>query len=616
MNLEFNHVIIEGFNSFAAAQCIDFKQHGVGLHFLCGRNEYEPELGSNGAGKSSISDALCWCLYGKTIDGRRTPDVKPWRGKATPHVKLEMLIDGKRTTIDRSTGPNLLSINDKESSQEEVDKRIGLSQEVIPFTVIMGQGMPLFFDLEPRQKMAVFAGALNLDRWGKRSTAASEYASKLQHRHATLTGELTGLQASMSEIKKLIERTQKRADTWEEDFQVRSETREQALSELQQLLTFYQKALDTATLSYESACVEARALDKELDALQMELSELKDQQNELTTRHAVLQHKLLEAADMLKALGEADTCPTCGQSLKGTNLASHKKELKTQRDETRKAIDKISSDRRFLDQIKIREDRIMAAQRNRSSFILKANTAEATKNVSGRRVNDFTTEINAIKLSAKDDQQINPHNQQLHDLRKRRTVTETSIDDCEKDIKVTLRRIERAKFWIKGFKDIQLYIIEEVLDELEMTSNAMLAEVGLHDWSIQYAVEKETQSGTIQRGLNVTIMSPSNDKPVKWKCWSGGEGQRLRIIGSLALSEILLNHAGIRTNLEILDEPTQHLSQEGTRDLCAFLALRAQSLNRQCWLIDHTAVPSAEFTSSMTVVKRPDGMSVIEEELK
>ncbi len=614
MNLEFNHLTIEGFNSFAALQRIDLKQHGVGLHFICGRNEYEPELGSNGAGKSSISDALCWCLYGKTIDGRRTPDVKPWRSKKTPHVKLEMLIDSKRITIDRSTSPNQLSINDKESSQEEVDKRIGLSQNVIPFTVIMGQGMPLFFDLEPRQKMAVFADALNLDRWGKRSAAASDYASKLQYTHAALTGELTGWQTSLSEIKSLINTTQKRADLWEQDFKERSETREKTLSELQDKLTTHQKALDTATLSHEAACVEARALDKEIFALQMELSELKDQQNELTTRRAVLQHKLLEVADTLKALGDADTCPTCGQSLKGTNLASHKKELKTQCDETKKAIDRIEADRRFLDQIKVREDRILTAQKHYHSFTDKAERAEAFKNISGGQVSVLTTKVNAIKLSAKDDQQINPHNQQLRDLRKRLNVTTKSITDCEEDIKITLRRIERAKFWIKGFKDVQLYIIEEVLDELEMASNAMLAEVGLHDWSIQYAIEKETQSGTIQRGLNVSIMSPSNDKPVKWKCWSGGEGQRLRIIGSLALSEVLLNHAGIRTNLEILDEPTQHLSQEGTRDICAFLALRAQNLNRQCWLIDHTAVPSAEFTSSMTVVKRQDGTSMIEEE--
>ena len=613
MNISFNSLTIEGFNSFSTSQRIDFKQHGVGLHFLCGRNEYEPELGSNGSGKSSISDALCWCLYGKTIDGRRTPDVKPWRGEKTPHVKLEILIDGKRTIIERLTNPNQLSIDSKEASQEAIDKLVGISQEVIPFTVIMGQGMPLFFDLEPRQKMAVFADALKLDRWGKYSTAASDYAAKLQHKHATLTGELTGLQANLSEIEGLIETTRKRADLWELDFKERSETREKTLSELQKQLIIHQKTLDTATLSYESACVEAKALSKELDTLQMELSEFKDQQNELTTRLAVLQHKLLEAAGMLKALGDADTCPTCGQSLKGTNMASHKKELKTQIYETKKAIDKISADRRFLDQIKVREDLILVTQEYQWVFTTKADNAEASKNVSNRQVNDLTTKINAIKLSAKDDQSVNPHNQQLRDLRKRCTTTEKLIADYDKDIMLTLRRTERAKFWIKGFKDVQLYIIEEVLDELELASNAMLSEIGLHDWSIQYAVEKETQSGTIQRGLNVSIMSPSNDKPVKWKCWSGGEGQRLRIVGSLALSEVLLNHAGVRTNLEILDEPTQHLSQEGTRDLCAFLALRAQNLNCQCWLIDHTAVPSAEFTSSLTVVKRRDGISMIEQ---
>src|SRR4029077_19584673 len=122
----------------------------------------------------------------------------------------------------------------------------------------------------------------------------------------------------------------------------------------------------------------------------------------------------------------------------------------------------------------------------------------------------------------------------------------------------------------------QLYVITEVLQELEFVSNAMLADVGLEDWQIKFSIEKETQAGTLQSGLHVTILSPSNDKPVRWKCWSGGEGQRLRLVGALALSDVLLNHAGITTNLEVLDEPTSHLSQEGVRDLLPFLAERAR----------------------------------------
>ena len=40
-----------------------------GLVLIEGVNEDDPSAKSNGAGKSSIVDALCWCLYGKTARG-------------------------------------------------------------------------------------------------------------------------------------------------------------------------------------------------------------------------------------------------------------------------------------------------------------------------------------------------------------------------------------------------------------------------------------------------------------------------------------------------------------------------------------------------------------------
>jgi DNA repair exonuclease SbcCD ATPase subunit len=138
-------------------------------------------------------------------------------------------------------------------------------------------------------------------------------------------------------------------------------------------------------------------------------------------------------------------------------------------------------------------------------------------------------------------------------------------------------------------------------------TNAALADVGLMDWQVKYGIEKETKSGTIQRGLNVTILSPNNRVPVRWESWSGGEMQRLRIIGALALSDVLLGHAGINCGLEIIDEPSQHLSGDGVRDLCDYLAERAQGLGKQTFLVDHVAIQSSRFSSVINVTKERTG---------
>ena len=55
---------LRNFLSFSKAK-IDLADRGVIL--VIGRTNGENATSSNGAGKSSIWDAIVWCLYGKTI---------------------------------------------------------------------------------------------------------------------------------------------------------------------------------------------------------------------------------------------------------------------------------------------------------------------------------------------------------------------------------------------------------------------------------------------------------------------------------------------------------------------------------------------------------------------
>jgi ABC-type Mn2+/Zn2+ transport system ATPase subunit len=84
-------------------------------------------------------------------------------------------------------------------------------------------------------------------------------------------------------------------------------------------------------------------------------------------------------------------------------------------------------------------------------------------------------------------------------------------------------------------------------------------------------------------------------------------------VGALALSDVLLNHAGVNTNLELLDEPLQFVAREGMQDLCNFLAERARQNKRTIWLVDHLSTPSAQFAGMTTIIRGKDGFSTIGE---
>ena len=88
---------------------------------------------------------------------------------------------------------------------------------------------------------------------------------------------------------------------------------------------------------------------------------------------------------------------------------------------------------------------------------------------------------------------------------------------------------------------------------------------------IKFDTERETTTGTVSKGFQVLIYSPDNKEPVPWEAWSGGEAQRLRLAGSMGLASLILDSKGIKSNIEIFDEPSAYLSQSGIEDLVELL---------------------------------------------
>jgi hypothetical protein len=205
----------------------------------------------------------------------------------------------------------------------------------------------------------------------------------------------------------------------------------------------------------------------------------------------------------------------------------------------------------------------------------------------------------------------NPYTERVKELRNRRDTLKSEIANAIENNEEKQTHADRLHPWIKGFKDIKLLIVEEVLQELEITTNGMLDEFGLTGWQIRYDVERETKAGTIARGLNVSIISPYNTEPVKFEVWSGGETQRLLIISTEALASVLLNHVGVTTNLEWYDEPTYSMSAGGVQDLVDHLAYRAKTQNKNIWLIDHQVTDSSQFAGTVTVERDDKGSKIM-----
>jgi len=605
LNLDFQNITVSNFRSFVKAQTLTLSVPG--LWFMRGHNDVEPNLGANGAGKTTVWSALCWCLYGKTPDGLKNPDIKPWSKAGVPEVTVSVAVDGKSHRITRRATTNGLSIDDVECGPDEAAKLIGLEYDVFINTILLAQGQPLFFDLSPKDKMQLFSDVLKLGRWEDYSANASKKVRGLEDLAAEMFGELAGLTASLAQAQALLETTRARAQEWDTARKERSARLEADLKALERTLQGLQRRHDDATLASDGAGAELKAARLQMPVLRAALGEAQQAWNVEAQKVAVAEADVRRLKRELDAFERAKTCPTCGQPLKGAGKHDHGKSLQKQLAEAEKLaakrIPKEISKAQLEAQVAV--DRL---QNHMTEFENIESNAQVELGYLGPKVAELKTQITGLKEARieRDDER-NPYTEQIQTLRRNTQKLEVDIRDLKEDQALAAQKIEHTKFWIKGFKEVQLHLITEVLQELELTTNAMLAEVGLHDWSVTYSVERETKSGTFQRGLNVLVRSPANEQEVKWESWSGGEGQRLRVVGALALAEVLLNYAGVAPSLEVLDEPTRHLSAEGVQDLCVFLSERAKRLGRTIFIVDHTVREGNAFAGNITVVKTAKG---------
>jgi DNA repair exonuclease SbcCD ATPase subunit len=485
---------------------------------------------------------------------------------------------GKRVIERLASSPNKPSIDGTVVAQEDVEALLDLSFPVFCQTVLFGQGQPLFYDLDPKGKMLLFQEVLNLERWQKRSDAADAEFDQLAAHIYTVEAEVDRAQAALDENKKLETQLTEQANAWAAERREQLGAAEKLLKLQKARIAELQARIDEADLAYDSAQTELKPLLKEEREMIGGLHAHEHAISLFRHQHQALEREQKELIELRKL--SRDFCPTCAQPLKGKVAKQAQADLDRQlADITTKLKGSAKAQKEGEQQLRdfaATCERMQAAARD---FENKVTAARATREMHNPELITLKAKVQHTEtLMREREEQVNPFRAQLKLTADAQKQLAGVIKEGQTNLEKLNRSAERAKFWIKGFKDVRLYVIEEVLAELEVTTNAILEDMGLPGWSVQYGVERETASGGVQRGITVVIngQDGTGTKPVNFSCWSGGEAQRLRLAGAMALSEVLLDRAGVTTNIEILDEPTRSMTVEGARDLTSYLAERAE----------------------------------------
>ena len=108
MNIKFKKIKIQNFLSIGDASLI-FSNNGYTL--VKGINNNKDDLAiSNGSGKSSLFEAICWCLTGETIRGIKS-DISNINTDDGAYVELDLEVSGDTWKIIRTKDHKLYKTN-------------------------------------------------------------------------------------------------------------------------------------------------------------------------------------------------------------------------------------------------------------------------------------------------------------------------------------------------------------------------------------------------------------------------------------------------------------------------------------------------------------------------
>lgn len=220
-------------------------------------------------------------------------------------------------------------------------------------------------------------------------------------------------------------------------------------------------------------------------------------------------------------------------------------------------------------------------------------------------------EASLLASLTKEQKRQSPYADQIKSKQEKKKAAQRRLKQLQSEVDQLQSDHASADYWVGGFKRIRLLLVEQTLRQLELEVNNNVASLGLTDWQIKFDVERENKTGGVTKGFTVLIFAPGQTEPTRFEAWSGGETQRLRLAGDLGLANLIMERAGLTNTIEMYDEPSAHLSQEGLLDLAETLHQRALSAGKRIFLVDHNALDFGAFSGRFFITKRARGSELV-----
>ncbi len=625
MVLKFKSIQMHNFLSFGDAS-VGIDDDGFVL--VKGINNcVDDNASSNGSGKSSIWEALVWCLVGETTRG--TKDIVNIHSNNGAYVEVVLTIDENQYIITRykefeKIGTNLkVFINGEDKSGKGIRDTEKLLTEYLPdltgqllgSVIVLGQGLPnKFTSNSPSGRKDV------LEKLSKSDFMIEDIKNRISNRKDQLSQDARKIEDALIRKRTLLQVTEKNLNVLQNfledlnksktvnlaevinNYQTQLNAYETEKASLVNSITSLKDEVASLRKSYitqgdlhKSLLLEARSvLDKKIEPLTAVYAEYSANAKMLSTK----------IADALKV---KDVCPTCGHKIDGV--------VKIDTAPLQNELDNIEVERKLVNDkiLAIKSDYATNEQHMSEghSNILKELEAQGKetadrlikeeKSLATLNENITATLLDLQKVKHQDEMFQSNLENTTNEI-KSETIKIEELQGTIKDDEIVLSDLENRKSIVTKFatiasRDFRGFLLTEVISFIDGKAKEYCQFINGHS-NISFELN----------GNSLDILY--NNK--FYESLSGGEKQKVDLIIQFAIRDMLCKFLNFSSNIIVLDEIFDNLDDKGCGVIIDLVTQKLTDLG-SIFIISHRGNElSIPFDKTILVVKNENGISKIE----
>jgi len=481
-------------------------------------------IGSNGAGKSTILDALTFVLFNKPFRKINKPQLVNSVNEKNCLVEIEFSSNNRQYLVRRGIKPNVFDIevdgklldkrgDDRDNQQTLEENILKVNYKSFTQIVILGSSTFVpFMQLSAAHRREVIEDLLDIRVFSSMSTIVKEKIRAIRDELKVLELQKTNLKDKGQMLAKFIEDITKRGEA---NIEAKRETIKQYMFEQHELN------------------VENDALLSKIEELNAELEELNDAGDKLKKLGPLrgkIQQKIATVSKNHKFFIDNDTCPTCTQSI-DDGLRSEKTS------ELGKEGNKLSEGLKQL------EETIAAEEERESKFLeLSKESLSFNKKVSTNNTNHSNIQKNIQNLEA-DIQSIRDSIDNQDESKEQLKEAAGKLSKVKDAITNLNIEMEKHKFVGDLLKDggVKTNIIRKYIPLINKHVNKYLQ---MMEFYINFNLDEE---------FNETVVSPIHER-FSYSSFSEGEKMRIDLALLFTWREVARVRNSVNTNLLIMDE--------------------------------------------------------------